>query len=258
MPQRVVLTFPPVRGSPPLAESPALVERAAAALGRTAGEIAAARPRRLSFDARRGKRLWRVELEVFGGGRERSPGAGHDAADLRRSGRGRAARGHHRVGAGRALRRPRPPGRGFHVTVLERGRDAQTRRRPIADLNRGLPADPDSNYCFGEGGAGTYSDGKLYTRSGDAGSVRGVLQHLVAHGAPPEILVSWRPHVGSNRLPKVVTALRETLERSGGQMLFGRAPRSCARAPTATRGASRPSSTATSTRARPAAWSATR
>ena len=107
------------------------------------------------------------------------------------------------------------------MTVLERGRDAQTRRKPIADLNRGKPADTDSNYCFGEGGAGTYSDGKLYTRSGDSGGIRAILQTLVAHGAPPDILVSWRPHVGSNRLPKVVTALRETIERSGGQVLFG-------------------------------------
>src|SRR5262249_48682722 len=90
---------------------------------------------------------------------------------------------------------------GLNVTVLERGRDVQARRHAIAGANRGPEIDPESNYCFGEGGAGTYSDGKLYTRAGSRPAVRGVLETLVAHGAPPEILASWRPHVGSNRLP---------------------------------------------------------
>jgi uncharacterized FAD-dependent dehydrogenase len=110
---------------------------------------------------------------------------------------------------------------GLHVTVLERGRDVQTRRRALAAINRGLAVDPDSNYCFGEGGAGTYSDGKLYTRTGGREAIRGVLETLVAHGAPEEILASWRPHVGSNRLPRVVRALRETVLRSGGRVRFG-------------------------------------
>src|SRR5262249_57549774 len=85
---------------------------------------------------------------------------------------------------------------------------------------RDLRIDADCNYCFGEGGAGTYSDGKLYARAGSRSAVRGVLEVLVAHGAPSEILASWRPHVGSNRLPRVVRALRETLERSGGAGRF--------------------------------------
>ena len=221
MPQRVVLEFPPSEAPPPVAEGPGLVEQAAAALGRPAGELAAARPRHLSFDARRGKRLWRVELEVFGAG-EVVPAApattpptygpppeGAPHAVIVGSGPAGLFAAHDLLAGG------------FNVTVLERGRDAQERRRPIAEQNRGRPADPDCNYCFGEGGAGTYSDGKLYTRSGDAAGVRAVLERLVAHGAPPEILVSWRPHVGSNRLPKVVTALRETIERSGGRVLFG-------------------------------------
>ncbi|MCZ6598091.1 MAG: NAD(P)-binding protein, partial [Planctomycetota bacterium] len=110
---------------------------------------------------------------------------------------------------------------GFRVTVLERGRDVRGRRKPIAQINRGKDVDPDCNYCFGEGGAGTFSDGKLYTRSGAKDEVRGVLETLVAHGAPPDILVSWRPHIGSNRLPEVVTALRETIVRSGGEVRFG-------------------------------------
>ena len=96
----------------------------------------------------------------------------------------------------------------------------QTRRRALAAANRGLPIDPDSNYCFGEGGAGTYSDGKLYARSGSRPAIAAVLETLVAHGAPVEILASWRPHVGSNRLPHVVRALRETVQRSGGTIRF--------------------------------------
>src|SRR4030095_5006548 len=110
---------------------------------------------------------------------------------------------------------------GLAVTVLERGRDGQTRLHALAAANRGLPIDPDSNYCFGEGGAGTYSDGKLYTRTGSRAAIRGVLEMLVAHGAPADTLASWRPHVGSNRLPRVVQALRETFLRSGGTMRFG-------------------------------------
>ncbi len=110
---------------------------------------------------------------------------------------------------------------GLNVTVLERGRDVQLRRRALAAAHRGRPIDPDSNYCFGEGGAGTYSDGKLYTRSGSRAAIRGVLETLVAHGAPPEILASWRPHVGSNRLPRVVQSLRDTLRRAGAVVRFG-------------------------------------
>jgi uncharacterized FAD-dependent dehydrogenase len=87
-------------------------------------------------------------------------------------------------------------------------------------LNRGEGVERDSNYCFGEGGAGTYSDGKLYTRSGSKAEIRAVLAMLVAHGAPRDILASWRPHVGSNRLPEVVQALRATILRSGGVVRF--------------------------------------
>ncbi|RMH01470.1 MAG: FAD-binding protein, partial [Planctomycetota bacterium] len=110
---------------------------------------------------------------------------------------------------------------GRRVVLLERGKEVQARRRDVAALNRGEPADPDSNYCFGEGGAGAYSDGKLYTRSGRPEQVRAVLEELVAHGAPPEILWSWRPHVGSNRLPKVIEAVRRSLLAGGAELRFG-------------------------------------
>jgi uncharacterized FAD-dependent dehydrogenase len=110
---------------------------------------------------------------------------------------------------------------GVPAVVLERGKPVQARRRDIAVLNREGVVDPESNYCFGEGGAGTYSDGKLYTRSQKRGPVAAVLDCLVAHGADPSIRVESRPHVGSNRLPKIVTALRATLARGGIEIVFG-------------------------------------
>lgn len=110
---------------------------------------------------------------------------------------------------------------GVPALVLERGKPVQARRRDLAVLNRQGIVDPESNYCFGEGGAGTYSDGKLYTRSHKRGPVAAVLDCLVAHGADPDIRVEARPHVGSNRLPKIVTALRETLAEAGVEVVFG-------------------------------------
>jgi uncharacterized FAD-dependent dehydrogenase len=109
---------------------------------------------------------------------------------------------------------------GIASRIIERGKRVQPRRRDIALLNREGLVHADSNYCFGEGGAGTYSDGKLYTRAHKRGSVRDVLEILALHGAPPEILVDARPHIGSNRLPKVVTALRERLEAVGVEFHF--------------------------------------
>jgi uncharacterized FAD-dependent dehydrogenase len=110
---------------------------------------------------------------------------------------------------------------GVGAIVLDRGKLVQPRRHDLKALNRKGTVDPDSNYCFGEGGAGTYSDGKLYTRSHKRGSVRDVLEILADHGAPPEILTEARPHIGSNRLPKLVTALRERLEAAGSELRFG-------------------------------------
>jgi uncharacterized FAD-dependent dehydrogenase len=110
---------------------------------------------------------------------------------------------------------------GIASTILDRGKPVQPRRRDLKGLNRRGEVDPDSNYCFGEGGAGTYSDGKLYTRAHKRGSVRDVIEILVRHGAPDAILVDARPHIGSNRLPKVVSSVREELERAGVEFRFG-------------------------------------
>lgn len=110
---------------------------------------------------------------------------------------------------------------GIASIILDRGKPVQARRRDLKGLTQHGRVDPDSNYCFGEGGAGTYSDGKLYTRSHKRGDVRDVIEVLALHGAPRDILVDARPHIGSNQLPKVITALREALEAVGAQVRFG-------------------------------------
>lgn len=110
---------------------------------------------------------------------------------------------------------------GLPVVVVDRGKQVQPRRHDLKALHQRGQVDADSNYCFGEGGAGTYSDGKLYTRAHKRGSVRDVIELLALHGAPETILVDARPHIGSNRLPKVVTALREKLQNVGVRFEFG-------------------------------------
>ena len=110
---------------------------------------------------------------------------------------------------------------GLRPIVLERGKDVRARRRDLAAITQRGLIDPDSNYCFGEGGAGTYSDGKLYTRSGKRGDVTEVLRLLVAYGASPDILVDAHPHIGTNKLPAIITALREAIVAAGGEVRFG-------------------------------------
>ena len=109
---------------------------------------------------------------------------------------------------------------GIKPIVLERGNDVRTRRRDLAAINKTHIVNPESNYCFGEGGAGTYSDGKLYTRSGKRGNPRRILEMLVNHGATPQILADSRPHIGTNKLPGIVQALRETIIACGGVVRF--------------------------------------
>lgn len=110
--------------------------------------------------------------------------------------------------------------RGVRSILFERGADVRGRRPALAKLNREGVLDADSNYCFGEGGAGTFSDGKLYTRAKKRGSIIQVLDLLCACGAPPAIRAATRPHIGTNRLPKVVTAMRERLIAAGVEIHF--------------------------------------
>lgn len=109
---------------------------------------------------------------------------------------------------------------GVKPIIIERGKDVRSRRRDIAAINKDHFVNPESNYCFGEGGAGTYSDGKLYTRSKKRGDIRRIMEILVAHGATEEILVDAHPHIGTNKLPKLVAELRESILQAGGEVLF--------------------------------------
>lgn len=109
---------------------------------------------------------------------------------------------------------------GFKPIVLERGKNVQDRRRDLKAINQDHFVNEDSNYCFGEGGAGTYSDGKLYTRSLKRGDVRRIFENLVFHGATDQILVDAHPHIGTNKLPKVVQNIRETILKYGGEIHF--------------------------------------
>lgn len=109
---------------------------------------------------------------------------------------------------------------GLKPIILERGKDVKQRRRDLAAINKLGVINSESNYCFGEGGAGTYSDGKLYTRSDKRGDVNKMLQILVAHGATEDILVDARPHIGTNKLPQIITAIRETILEAGGEVHF--------------------------------------
>ena len=109
---------------------------------------------------------------------------------------------------------------GWKPIILERGKDAIARRFDLAPILREGRVIEDSNYCFGEGGAGTYSDGKLYTRATKRGPVRKVYETFVEHGAPSRILIDSHPHIGSNLLPNVVRAMRETILASGAEVHF--------------------------------------
>ncbi|MBR1882615.1 MAG: FAD-binding protein [Muribaculaceae bacterium] len=109
---------------------------------------------------------------------------------------------------------------GVKPIVLERGKDVVSRRNDVAKISRKGIIDPDSNYCFGEGGAGAYSDGKLYTRSKKRGSIERILSIFVQHGASGNILVDAHPHIGSDKLPHVIQAMRETIISCGGEVHF--------------------------------------
>lgn len=190
---------------------------AAAALNLPPASIVAVRIRKRSIDARHGRVRVHLHVEVFLG--DEIPADEEPRAEYRPVTSTRRAV---IVGAGPAgmFAALRLIELGIRPIILERGKDVRARRRDLAAIQRQGVVNPDSNYCFGEGGAGTYSDGKLYTRATKRGSIESVLRTLVAHGAGPEILVEAHPHIGSNRLPKVVAAMRESILTAGGEIHF--------------------------------------
>ena len=110
--------------------------------------------------------------------------------------------------------------KGIQPIIIERGKDVRARRRDLAALNKEGIINPESNYCFGEGGAGTYSDGKLYTRSSKRGDINRILNLFVQFGAEEKILYEAHPHIGTNKLPNIITAMREQIIGCGGLFLF--------------------------------------
>lgn len=109
---------------------------------------------------------------------------------------------------------------GLRPIIFERGKDVRSRRRDLATLNKESIVNPESNYCFGEGGAGTYSDGKLYTRSKKRGDIQKALEWFVQFGATDEIMVDAHPHIGTNKLPQIIVSMRETIIKYGGEVRF--------------------------------------
>ena len=174
------------------------------------------RIRKRSIDARRNPIKYNLQIEFWLKGQEREiilpfiPKNVTDAPEIAIIGAGPA-------GLYAALRAVEA---GLRPVVFERGKDVRSRRFDLAKINKEHIVNPESNYCFGEGGAGTYSDGKLYTRSKKRGNVLKAMEWFVHFGADPDILVDAHPHIGTNKLPKIITAMREAIIEAGGEVHF--------------------------------------
>ena len=193
-----------------------LYEKSAALLRLSREEIKAVVPVRRSIDARRSEPVYKVLVDVY---INESPEEFHPVKKYK------PVQGNKKVlvvGSGPAglFASLKLIELGIKPVILERGKDVQTRRRDLKAIQQFHKVNPDSNYCFGEGGAGTYSDGKLYTRATKRGDVGAILNILVTNGAPEDILVDAHPHIGSNKLPGVVQSIRETIIKNGGEILF--------------------------------------
>ncbi|MEX8546039.1 MAG: NAD(P)/FAD-dependent oxidoreductase [Mucilaginibacter sp.] len=178
--------------------------------------ISALKTIKRSIDARGKQVLYRMQIEVYV---DENPSAEIFSVEYKNI---REAKPVLIVGAGPAglFAALRCIQLGLKPVIIERGKNVKDRRRDLAVLNKEGIVNPESNYCFGEGGAGTYSDGKLYTRSTKRGNIRQVLNTFAAHGATKDILVDARPHIGTNKLPQIITAIRETIQNAGGEIHF--------------------------------------
>ena len=207
MPQTITIQLSPREAADP----EIYTSLAARRMGIRRSEVALARVVKRSIDARQRNVKVNLSIEIYVD-REPQPAPVHfDYPDV--SGRTEVVI----VGSGPAglFAALRLIELGFKPIVLERGRDVSARKRDIAQINRNGEIDPNSNYAFGEGGAGTFSDGKLFTRSKKRGDYNKALQTLVYHGAVPDILFEAHPHIGTDRLPRIMTNVRQTILNAG-------------------------------------------
>ena len=194
-----------------------LLRKAARQLGVDSGEINGIKVLRKSIDARKKETFFNYKVAVYIN--ENVPEKSEYVFDYKDVSNAKEV---HIVGFGPAgmYAALRCIELGFKPIVLERGKNVQERRRDLKAINQDHFVNEDSNYCFGEGGAGTYSDGKLYTRSLKRGDVRRIFENLVFHGATEQILIDAHPHIGTNKLPKIIQNIRETILNFGGEIHF--------------------------------------
>ena len=194
-----------------------LRKAAATAAGIEPGEISSIRISKRSVDARKRNIRVNITVEVASGEESAGPGIAPFRSQNVTNSQEVIIVGAGPAGLFAALRLIEL---GFRPVILERGRDVSSRKRDIARISREHLVDPDSNYCFGEGGAGTYSDGKLYTRSKKRGDNSRVLELLVLHGANENILYESHPHLGTDKLPGIISKIRNTIIECGGLVFF--------------------------------------
>ena len=194
-----------------------LLYKASKQLGVDKNEITAIKVLRKSIDARKKDVIFNYKVAVYIN--EKSPEKSEYTFDYKDVSKAKEI---HIIGFGPAgmYAALRCIELGYKPVVLERGKNVQDRRRDLKAINQDHFVNEDSNYCFGEGGAGTYSDGKLYTRSLKRGDVRRIFENLVFHGATEQILIDAHPHIGTNKLPKIIKNIRETILKFGGEIHF--------------------------------------